>query len=149
MSDPKSRYADYLKTEYWITVSDAVKKRDGYKCRVCNSPHDIQAHHRNYAHRGDELNHLDDLTTLCRRCHETFHGQAKPTQPAPIPAPIVRAPCPTGVLVTPANCKMLRMSKETWAYMAREGINPRQSKWAARMVGRIVPAHFFRGKQPR
>lgn len=87
MSDSRTRYADYLKTDYWIAVSDAVKKRDGYKCRVCNSPHDLQAHHRDYSHRGNELNHLSDLTTLCRRCHEIFHkantSHSQPTQEQP------------------------------------------------------------------
>lgn len=82
------KYDDYLKTEYWKSVSDAVKKRAGYRCQLCNSQHDLCAHHRTYDHRGDELNYLGDLTCLCRRCHEIFHGKvqqdAVPTTPHPL-----------------------------------------------------------------
>jgi hypothetical protein len=69
------KYHDYLKTEYWQQVSRKVKERGGYRCQVCNSPHDLQAHHRTYDHRGNELKHLDDLICLCRRCHAIFHGK--------------------------------------------------------------------------
>lgn len=68
------KYNDYLKTDYWKAVSDAVKKRADYRCQVCNSQHDLQAHHRTYDHRGRELEYLNDLTCLCRRCHGIFHG---------------------------------------------------------------------------
>lgn len=55
-------YDNYLQSDYWKQVSDAVKKRDGYKCRVCNSPHDLQAHHRDYSHRGKELDYKQSAT---------------------------------------------------------------------------------------
>jgi hypothetical protein len=71
----QQRYQDYLQTEYWQQVSGAVKAQAGYRCQVCNSPHDLQAHHRSYANRGNELKHLDDMTCLCRRCHGIFHGK--------------------------------------------------------------------------
>ena len=70
-------YQDYLKSEYWQTVTKAVKARAGWKCQICNSPHDLNAHHRTYDNRGNELNHLDDLTCLCRRCHAIFHGKTQ------------------------------------------------------------------------
>lgn len=75
-------YQEYLKTDYWKAVSDAVKKRADYRCQLCNSQHDLCAHHRTYEHRGRELDFLSDLTCLCRRCHEIFHG--KQPQPKPI-----------------------------------------------------------------
>jgi hypothetical protein len=77
----KDRYQQYLTTDYWKAVSDALKKRDGYRCRLCNSQHDLTAHHRTYDHRGNELDYLEDLTCLCRRCHEIFHGIVKDQQP--------------------------------------------------------------------
>lgn len=74
-------YDEHLKSDYWRTASMEAKKRDGFRCRLCNSQHDLCVHHRTYEHRGNELQHLDDLTTLCRRCHEIFHGvQRKPTE---------------------------------------------------------------------
>lgn len=76
------RYADYRKTDHWKAVVVEVKKRAGFRCQLCNSQHDLCAHHRTYDHRGRELEFLDDLVCLCRRCHEIFHGHEKPT-PAP------------------------------------------------------------------
>jgi hypothetical protein len=72
------KYSDYLKTDYWKAVSGAVKAKAKFKCQVCNSPHDLNAHHRSYDNRGNELNHLDDLICLCRRCHGIFHGKSDP-----------------------------------------------------------------------
>jgi len=82
------KYDDYLKSEYWVKVREAVKRRASFRCQVCNSQHDLQAHHRTYEHRGRELEFLDDLTCLCRRCHAIFHGKlvenvAKTEAPTP------------------------------------------------------------------
>lgn len=66
-------YHEHLKTEYWREVARRVKSAAGFKCQVCNSPHDLVAHHRTYAHIGDELNFLGDLICLCAPCHERFH----------------------------------------------------------------------------
>jgi len=70
----QSQYQAYLATPYWRKVSRAVKKRAGFRCQLCNSPLDLQAHHRTYEHKGDELNHLDDLICLCKKCHKNFHA---------------------------------------------------------------------------
>lgn len=75
------KYEDYLKTDYWKEVSRLVKKRAGFKCQMCNSPHDLAAHHRTYEHRGSEMDHLDDLICLCRRCHAIFHGKEEAERP--------------------------------------------------------------------
>lgn len=81
--NPGVKYGEYLKTEYWAVVSKEVKRRAKFKCQVCNSPHDLNAHHRTYENRGHEMEHLDDLVCLCRRCHEIFHGKDKPKPTAP------------------------------------------------------------------
>lgn len=72
-------YDEYLKTDYWKAVAQEVKKRAGWRCQLCNSQHDLMAHHRTYEHRGNEMEHLSDLTCLCRRCHEIFHGKTTHT----------------------------------------------------------------------
>lgn len=92
------KYSDYLKSAYWQAVSKAVKAKAGYRCQLCNSPHDLNAHHRTYEHRGSELDHLDDLVCLCRRCHETFHGKGKEEAVStPQVQTKVAAPVPTQV----------------------------------------------------
>jgi predicted HNH restriction endonuclease len=73
----KESYKAYLHTPYWREVSRLVKKRFGWRCGVCNSPLELQAHHRTYEHRGDELNHLDDLICLCKICHKLFHKEQR------------------------------------------------------------------------
>lgn len=139
---PQDRYSDYLQTDYWKAVSDAVKKKADYRCQVCNSPHDLQAHHRSYAHRGHELDHLDDVTCLCRRCHGIFHGTFQAPQQAPARVQ-VEAP-PEMVLITPDNCKRIRPTKECWHWMLDTGINPKKSGWALRAIGTMMPKKFLR-----
>lgn len=111
-----AKYSDYLKSAYWQAVSKVVKAKARYRCQVCDSPHDLNAHHRTYAHRGSELDHLDDLVCLCRRCHETFHGKdkvvwvASPTPAEPVKQVAVSAPAP---VAAPAPGYVLDVSKLT------------------------------------
>lgn len=67
-------YAKFLKTSYWKKVRLLVFKRDGFKCVICGSTENINVHHSTYKHHFDELNHLDDLITLCKNCHNEAHG---------------------------------------------------------------------------
>jgi len=83
------KYDEYLNSEYWHEVSRRVKERAAYRCQLCNSQHDLQAHHRTYDHRGNELSHLDDLTCLCRRCHAIFHGKLKTPKKRKLPQPFI------------------------------------------------------------
>lgn len=85
-------YSQYLQSDQWRQVAKAAKSRDKYKCRICNSPHDLNVHHRTYENLGNEMHHLDDLTTLCRRCHASFHGKGEQVVIPPVPSPV--APCP-------------------------------------------------------
>jgi hypothetical protein len=142
-TEAQLRYQGYLQSDYWQKVSEAVKAKAGYRCQVCNSPHDLQAHHRSYANRGKELEHIEDLTCLCRRCHESFHG-AKP--PGMHKAQLLaEPPKPEMVLITAQNCKRLKCSKEQWWWMKDNGINPQKKGWAKRAIGFEVPRHFLKG----
>jgi len=132
---PKENYAEYLQTDYWQSVSSEVKKRAGYRCQVCNSPHDLIAHHRTYEHRGRELEFLNDLICLCRRCHNIFHGVAQPA---------AEQPKPRMIRITDQNYFMLKCTKEPWHWMRSIGINPRQKGWARRAIGYEVPASYMR-----
>ena len=60
-----------------INWAHQVKKRDGYRCVICGSETDVQAHHiipmqndpdRRYAYR------IGNGVTLCRKCHEKVHA---------------------------------------------------------------------------
>ncbi len=69
-------YKEFLGTRYWKMVTNWKKKEVGYKCQLCNSPDNLNVHHRSYKMRGRELvNNRQDLTVLCRKCHSKFHNK--------------------------------------------------------------------------
>lgn len=72
-------YWEYIKTAHWQAIRAQAVERDGNRCRVCNSPDNLNVHHRSYERLGQEL--PDDLTTLCQSCHEMFHTNGKLKRP--------------------------------------------------------------------
>lgn len=79
-SDTKKTYKQfYLTTLWWHVIKHVVLKRDGWKCRGnnCSTPDckDLHVHHKTYAHKGEEINFLDDLITLCEVCHNKEHPE--------------------------------------------------------------------------
>lgn len=164
--NPGEKYAEYLKSEYWGAVSKEVKRKAGFRCQVCNSPHDLNAHHRTYENRGNEMQHLDDLVCLCRRCHETFHGKAT--------EPIVADTIKTRKPKIPKNRVFVRnvtdeeillqmpqangtfvLTKElidrcringafTSATLCALGVTDKTSGWPARLVGKTISADNYK-----
>lgn len=87
--------------EHWAAVRSVVLARDGHQCRMCSAKAGdviegwglvrLEVHHRHYRNWGREL--PDDLTTLCRRCHQghTEHvmrerDRARTITPLPVAA---------------------------------------------------------------
>ena len=66
------RYSEYLRSDWWLFVSTARKRIDGYKCAVCGSREKLNVHHRHYNSLRQE-NVKRDLVTLCHRCHACLH----------------------------------------------------------------------------
>lgn len=71
----KMPYYDYLKTPYWAMVRAAAIERSGGACQACGAVDHLNVHHKTYAHRGNELHHLNDLTVYCRKCHARLHRE--------------------------------------------------------------------------
>jgi hypothetical protein len=157
------KYQNYLQTDYWKAVALAVKKRAGYRCQICNSQHDLQAHHRCYDNRGRELEHLDDLTCLCRRCHAIFHGQlpAVPVEKGrdgrikmrpeskQADAAWVEANLPAGDLVTLTaelvmKCRTPRNGFTNATLRALDVRPPLIKGWVGRLVGKQVSRESYR-----
>lgn len=63
-----ARYQEHLKSAKWRSIRDAARKRDKYRCVLCNSTRGLQGHHRTYANKYHER--VEDVYTLCDRCHE-------------------------------------------------------------------------------
>lgn len=68
-------YADYLQTEHWQKTRTEALERALHCCQVCNSPTQLNVHHRTYERRGNEL--PEDLIVLCQSCHQLFHDNGK------------------------------------------------------------------------
>ena len=68
-------YREYLKTTHWANIRENCKKRHGEKCAVCNSPENIEVHHRTYENLGCEK--PSDVIPLCDSCHDLFHKSKK------------------------------------------------------------------------
>lgn len=69
----KMDYQKFLQSEYWKSIREHIKSRDGGECVICGSRQNLHVHHKNYRHRGYEFR--NDLHTLCGNCHAKFHGK--------------------------------------------------------------------------
>lgn len=72
-------YQAYMGSATWRKRAAACKERAGHRCQVCNADGDLDAHHRTYARFMNEED--GDLTALCRKCHDLFHGSKKKATP--------------------------------------------------------------------
>ena len=51
-----------------------VLRRDGWRCQFCGSMTNLEVHHKIYrSQEGPDT--LDNLITLCAKCHNTLHAQ--------------------------------------------------------------------------
>jgi len=66
-------YYYFLKSKYWKEIRKIILRRDKYKCTVCNSTRDLNIHHTTYKHHFNEHKHLNELITVCERCHTNYH----------------------------------------------------------------------------
>jgi 5-methylcytosine-specific restriction endonuclease McrA len=77
-------YGDYLRSERWADLRDwALGAAEG-RCQVCNSTEGLNVHHRTYDRLG-EKGEINDLTVLCRDCHQGFHLLLAKKRPAAFP----------------------------------------------------------------
>ena len=61
----------YLQSPEWRTKRALTLRRDRHCCRKCYSTSSLDVHHIRYSNIPNE--HLDDLITLCRSCHQFEH----------------------------------------------------------------------------
>lgn len=77
-------YHEYIKTEAWRERAEAAKQRVGHRCQICNRPAGrvtLDVHHRTYERLGNER--PEDLTVLCRGCHELYEKNRRIPPPPP------------------------------------------------------------------
>src|ERR1700723_1776084 len=89
MSKRKSQYQKYLLSGHWYALRNEAWKRDGYACVKCGSKVKLHGHHKKY--RRDLRNcTVDDIETLCEKCHVGHHRQKAKERKARRKTPRVR-----------------------------------------------------------
>lgn len=77
----REEYQLYLLTEHWQRLRSKAVERDGNKCVRCGWPVRLQVHHKIYRETPQDTL-LEDLETLCEKCHSSVHGKAPPVRPS-------------------------------------------------------------------
>jgi 5-methylcytosine-specific restriction endonuclease McrA len=67
-------YNEYLDSPQWMSMRRAALQRDNGQCQRCLLGAQ-EVHHRHYHSIGNEL--LDDLVSLCYRCHTLTHEERR------------------------------------------------------------------------
>ena len=62
----------YLKSEHWKNLKKEKKKVNPV-CERCGAKRKLDVHHKHYRSLYDVI--LEDLETLCRRCHKKEHNR--------------------------------------------------------------------------
>ena len=60
----------------WLFARGQALQRDGYRCQRCARPWRLEVHHKHSLRDGGAAFDLENLTTLCARCHEQEHPTA-------------------------------------------------------------------------
>lgn len=66
-------YDLFLKSKYWKNIRIEVLKRDKFTCVYCGVKDNLQVHHLTYKNHYKEHKNLQDLITLCDKCHNSEH----------------------------------------------------------------------------
>ena len=62
--------SEYFETKHWQLLAQAVLKKVGYCCQLCNTGGVLSVHLRSQESRGCET--LADLVVLCQNCSDSF-----------------------------------------------------------------------------
>lgn len=68
----RAEYLVFLKTDFWLELSQEKKRSVGNRCELCFSPDDLQCHHKFYRRSWFETK-LSDLVVCCAGCHQKIH----------------------------------------------------------------------------
>jgi len=69
----RESYKEYLTSDAWKAKRKAVLIRDGLRCQLCGHDKNLHVHHITYERI--YLEDLEDLITVCQRCHENVHSK--------------------------------------------------------------------------
>lgn len=76
--EQKLAYQEQLNDERWKEKRLQIMKRDGFKCALCGSKHNLLVHHTRYENGKMAWEYSDStLVTLCKDCHVDVHYDYK------------------------------------------------------------------------
>ncbi len=64
---------NYLQSDKWQALRQKRFKKDNYCCFSCKQSLPLELHHITYKRLGNE--HLNDVRSLCRDCHQAIHDK--------------------------------------------------------------------------
>lgn len=70
----KSNYSKSLNNENHLEVRHRALLREGFKCKLCDKRIQLELHHINYKHLGNELNNMEWVVIVCGDCHQKIHN---------------------------------------------------------------------------
>jgi hypothetical protein len=73
LTERQRQHRAYLITDHWKQLRSKAIERDGGKCLDCGGNEILQVHHLVYRERLED-GILEDVITLCKRCHRSRHG---------------------------------------------------------------------------
>lgn len=76
MTQPRGRYAEYLRSPEWKALARQARERAGHRCECCGAAAE-HVHHVRYPKRlSDDA--ISNLLVLCASCHAKQHGIRSP-----------------------------------------------------------------------
>lgn len=68
-------YYEYMHSNEWKSLKKSAIERDDRQCQLCGARKDLIVHHKRYPKDLFSEDHIDNLITLCRRCHYKTHEE--------------------------------------------------------------------------
>ena len=62
----------FYQSRTWHAIRENARRRDIYKCRICESKNAVDGHHLTYENWGGNEK-PKDILSLCRECHGKVH----------------------------------------------------------------------------
>lgn len=73
----KGRSMERIKAGFTSDLKEEIKKRDGYKCRLCGTNEKNSVLHVHHKDRNHTNSSPSNLITLCEECHDKVHNQSQ------------------------------------------------------------------------
>ncbi len=100
----RSSYDAYVASAAWHVLRELALVRDGRRCRACDSPDDLQVHHRRYPPFGRwDLDEVAALTTLCGDCHDCLTSALRARRYAADAGPVLQDVARLSSIIEPGD----------------------------------------------